>query len=84
MPVYEDKQPPYAVFRGDVQKIVNAEQLGSGNFSERIAVAQQDGNPPGPLAVSFSYASAPSAVEYDIYIAADDTVAPGASFRLIS
>ena len=77
MPAYENTQPPYSVARGDVQAIVNAQQLGSGNFSERVAIAQQDGNPPGPLSLSFSYASTPSSVEYDVYVSVDDTIAPG-------
>lgn len=76
MPVYNGTFPPSAIYQGDQSVIVNAEQLGTGNFSQRAAIADKDGSLPRPVTVTFTYASAPVAVQYDIYAAWDDGTPP--------
>lgn len=73
MPVYNNTNPPNSVAPGEQQAIVSAEQLGAGNFSQRVAIQDAYGLPPRPIVVSFTYASTPASVQYDIYIAQDDT-----------
>ena len=53
--------------------IVNNEQLGAGNNSQRAAMAAGRRSPE-PVTVTFAYASAPASVQYDIYVAWDDSL----------
>ena len=73
MPPYNNAVPPSSVYEGDSSVIVNAEQLGTNVFSLQVAIADKDGSLPRPVTVTFTYASAPSSVQYDIYVAWDDT-----------
>lgn len=72
-PAYENTQPPYSVGWGQSQAIVNAEQLGTNVFSERVAIADKAPGYIRPILVTFTYATVPTAVQYDIYAAWDDT-----------
>ncbi len=83
MPPYSNTYPPSSVSEGDQSIIVNAEQLGTNVFSQRVAIADKDGSTPRPVTLTFTYASAPSSVEYDIYVAWDDT-APASSYTKIA
>jgi hypothetical protein len=88
MPIYNNTNPPYSVAPGEettgVSNPVNAEQLGAGSpFSQRVAIADVHGFPPRPVTVTFTYASAPASVQYDIYGAWDDT-SPLTSYTKIS
>ncbi|SRR6266404_2657998 len=74
MPAYNNSFPPSAVTRGIDVVIVNAEQLGAGKQSQRAAVAQPTSQNPGPITLTFSYATVPAAVQYDIYVAWDDSL----------
>jgi hypothetical protein len=78
MSVYSQQtQPtPYAVAAGDQVAIVNAEQLGAGNFSQRVAIADKAVGIDRPILLTFTYAAVPAAVEYDIFVAWDDNL-PG-------
>ena len=76
MPLYETAQPPLAVWLGGDVTIVKAEQLGTGGVSERCAIGIQGTHLPRPVTVTFTYASVPSSVQYDIYAAWDD-IYPG-------
>jgi len=82
MPPYSNAVPPSSVYEGDQSVIVNAEQLGTNVFSQRVAIADKDGSQPRPVTVTFTYASAPSSVQYDIYVAWDDT-APLTSYTKV-
>jgi hypothetical protein len=82
MPAYSNTYPPSSIYEGDQQIIVNAEQLGTNVFSQRVAIADKDGSLPRPVTVTFTYASAPSSVQYDIYVAWDDT-APLTSYSKV-
>ena len=82
MPPYSNAVPPSSVYEGDQSIIVNAEQLGTNAFSQRAAIADKDGSLPRPVTVTFTYASAPSSVQYDIYVAWDDT-APLTSYTKV-
>jgi len=72
MPVYNNAFPPYSVAPGEEGVLLNNETIGAGNFSQRVAIADPYGLPPRPVVVSFSYATPPAAVQYDIYVAQDD------------
>src|SRR5882724_3266676 len=74
MPLYSSSFPPSACVRGMDVTIVNAEQLGAGNNSQRAAIAQPTADIAGPVTVTFSYATVPASVQYDIYVAWDDTL----------
>ena len=74
MPLYNNSYPPSAATRGIDVTIVNAEQLGTNNFSQRAAIAEPTGRSPEAVTLTFSYASVPGAVEYDIYVGWDDTL----------
>src|ERR1700693_3220701 len=74
MPAYSNTFPPYSISHGDQQQIVSNEQLGATNFSQRVAIADKDVDNPAPVTLTFAYASAPAAVEYDIYVAWDDVL----------
>jgi hypothetical protein len=74
MPLYSSSFPPYAVTRGIDVTIVNNEQLGAGNNSQRAAIAEPTGRSPEAVTVTFAYASVPASVQYDIYAAWDDTL----------
>ena len=82
MPPYNNTVPPSSVYEGDWSTIVNAEQLGTNVFSLQVAIADKDGSQPRPVTVTFTYASVPSSVEYDIYVAWDDT-APLTSYTKV-
>lgn len=86
MSVYNNTNPPYSVAPGEqtagVSNPVNAEQLGTNNFSQRVALADVYGFQPRPITLTFTYASAPASVQYDIYAAWDDT-APLTSYTKI-
>ncbi len=82
MPPYSNAVPPSSVYEGDQSIIVSAEQLGTNAFSQRAAIADKDGSLPRPVTVTFTYASAPSSVQYDIYVAWDDT-APLTSYTKV-
>lgn len=86
MPVYSNTFPPYSVAPGEqtsgASNPVNNEQLGAGNFSQRVAIADAYGLPPRPVTITFTYASAPGAVQYDVYAGWDDT-APLTSYTKI-
>src|SRR5256885_16193263 len=73
MPTYAATSgpPPFSVSPGDIQAIVSAEQLGAGATSARVAMAPPYGLPT-PVSVTFSYASVPAAVSYDIQVANED------------
>jgi hypothetical protein len=73
LPLYNNTFPPYAVAFGDDATLVNAETLGAGNRSQRVAIADKSGVGPRPVTITFAYAVAPSSVQYDIYAAFDDT-----------
>lgn len=73
MPKYNNTYPPSSVGFGDNVTIVSAEQLGAGIYSQRAAIADRSGSQFKPICVSFSYATVPSSVQYDIYIAMFDT-----------
>lgn len=73
MPLYSNSFPPYSVGPGDQQTIVNAEQLGAGNFSQRVAIIDKAAGPVRPILLTFTYATVPGSVQYDIYAAWDDT-----------
>jgi hypothetical protein len=73
MPVYSNAYPPYSVAFGEQQTIVNAEQLGAGNFSSRVAIADKGMGVARPVLLTFTYATVPASVQYDIYAAWDDT-----------
>jgi hypothetical protein len=72
MPLYNNTYPPNSIAPGEEATLVNNEQLGAGNFSQRVAIADAYGMMPRPIVLAFSYASAPAAVEYDIFVALDD------------
>ena len=82
MPPYNNAVPPSSVYEGDQTTIVNAEQLGTNAFSLQVAIADKDGSMPRPVTVTFSYASTPASVEYDIYVGWDDT-APLTSYTKV-
>lgn len=77
MSLYSNTYPPYSVAPGEqtagVSNPVNAEQLGTNNFSQRVAIADVFGAQPRPVTITFTYAGTPGAVQYDIYAAWDDT-----------
>lgn len=75
MPLYSNTYPPSAVWPGGDVTIVNAEQLGAGNFSQRAAIAQERSGIQRAVTITFSYAGTPGAVVYDIYAAFDDNLA---------
>ena len=74
MSLYNNSFPPSACTRGMDVIIVNAEQLGTGNYSQRAAIADDAHRGPGPVTLTFSYASTPGSVEYDIYVGWDDSL----------
>ena len=87
MPLYPTlfaTQPPSSVTRsGDTVTIVNAEQLGVGNYSQRAAVGDSIGDATRPITLTFTYndavtgtLAAPGAVEYDIFVAWVDSLPP--------
>jgi|SRR6266550_4788063 len=83
VPVYSNAFPPNSVGPGEQATIVNAEQLGLGSpFSSRVAIADVHGMQARPVLVTFTYASAPASVQYDIFAAWDDT-APLTSYTKI-
>lgn len=75
MPLYNNSTPPFAVAQGEKQNIVNAESLGAGNRSQRVAIADKGTGFLRPVTVTFDYVGVPAAVQYDIYAAWTD--APG-------
>ena len=78
MPKYENTYPPYAVWAGDGYRIVNAEQLGTGIYSERVAICRKPESQVKPIVLDFAYATKPASVQYDIYVAVrDDLGIPG-------
>jgi hypothetical protein len=79
MPVYNNTYPPTSVAFGEQATIVNAEQLGAGNFSQRVAIADKGTGVQRAVLLTFTYATQPAAVEYDIFVAWDDT-APTTSY----
>jgi hypothetical protein len=82
MPPYNNAVPPSSVHEGDSSVIVSGEQLGTNVFSLEVAIADKDGSLPRPVTVTFSYASTPTSVQYDIYVAWDDT-APLTSYTKV-
>lgn len=72
MPTYNNNFPPLTVYRGVDVTIVNAEQLGAGNVSQRAAIGDGEARGPQPVTLTFTYASTPASVQYDIYAAWDD------------
>lgn len=86
MPLYSNAAPPYSVGFGDQQTIVNAEQLttlgGASAFSQRVAIVDHMGGLVRPVLVTFTYATVPASVQYDIYAGWDDT-APLTSYTKI-
>lgn len=72
MPAYSSTNACYSVGPGHRRTIVNAESLGAGIYSERVAIADKDGGPLRPVVVTFTYSAAPASVQYDIYVAWDD------------
>lgn len=86
MSAYNNTNPPYSVAPGEqtsgVSNPVNNEQLGTNVFSQRVAIADAYGLPPRPVTLTFSYASTPGSVQYDIYVAWDDT-APLSSYTKV-
>jgi hypothetical protein len=76
MPAYETVQPPLAVWPGGDVTIVKTEQLGTGKVSERCTISQDSSKQLRPVTVTFTYASVPASVQYDIYVAWDD-IFPG-------
>lgn len=74
MPLYNNTYPPNSVAPGEQATIVSAEQLGAGSpFSQRVAIQDVYGFQDRPVLVTFTYASVPSSVQYDIFGAWDDT-----------
>lgn len=79
MPAYSSTNTCYSVGPGHRRTIVNAETLGAGNYSERVAIADKEGTI-RPITVTFSYSAVPVTVSYEIYVAWDDI---SASYTLI-
>lgn len=82
MPLYNNANPPSSVGYGEQLAIVNAEQLGAGQFSQRAAIQDRPVGSVRPVLVTFTYASTPASVQYDIYGAWDDT-SPATSYTKI-
>jgi hypothetical protein len=82
MPLYSNTNPPSSNNQGMDVVIVNAEQLGAGNFSQRAAIADKGTGVERAVLVTFTYATVPAAVQYDIYAGWDDT-APLTSYTKI-
>ena len=73
MPAYDNTYPPTSVAFGEQATIVNAEQLGLGKFSQRVAIADKGMGVQRAILLTFTYATVPASVEYDIFVAWDDT-----------
>jgi hypothetical protein len=73
MPLYNNTNPPTSVAFGEQATIVNAEQLGAGNFSQRVAIADKGMGVARPVLLTFTYATVPASVEYDVFVGWDDT-----------
>jgi hypothetical protein len=73
MPKYDNTYPPQSVAFGEQATIVNAEQLGAGNFSQRAAIADKGMGVQRAILLTFTYATVPASVEYDIFVGWDDT-----------
>lgn len=82
MPSYSNTYPPTSVFQGDQAVVVNAGQLGTNVFSQRVAIGDKDGSRPRPVTVTLTYATTPASVQYDIYVGWDDT-APLTSYTKV-
>lgn len=90
MPAYSNTFPPYSVAPGEqtssgsnlVDPADGTATLGAGNFSQRVAIQDVFGAQPRPVTITFTYASAPASVQYDIYAAWDDT-APLVSYTKV-
>ena len=82
MPLYSNTYPPTSVAFGEQATIVNAEQLGAGNFSQRVAIADKGMGVARPVLLTFTYATKPASVQYDIYAGWDDT-SPTVSYTKI-
>lgn len=50
----------------------NASSSATNNFSEPVAIADSPARDPTPIVITFSYASVPSSVQYDIFVAMID------------
>jgi hypothetical protein len=81
MPLFNLSSPPYSIAQGETtsgaERLVANEQLGTNNFSAAVAIADKGTGSVRPVVVTFSYASTPAAVQYDIYIAWDYLTPPG-------
>ncbi len=82
MPPYSNTYPPSSAAMGENVTIVNAEQLGAGIFSQRAAIADRGAGVERAVVVTFTYATVPAAVQYDIYVGWDDT-APLTSYTKV-
>ena len=72
MPLRNTLLIPPSIAPGDAVVLVNAEQLGAGNFSQQANIQDVYGLPPRPVVLTFKYASAPGSVQYDIYVSMGD------------
>ena len=73
MPAFDINAGVKSICQGTGLKLLSAEQLGAGVYSIAAAIQDKDGSSPRPITVTFSYASTPGSVEYDIYGAWDYT-----------
>jgi hypothetical protein len=91
MPLYKLPAECHSVAQGEQETIVKAERLsqltGYGlppqfNFSQRVAIQDKESGTPRPVVITFTYATVPASVQYDIYVALDDT-APLTSYTKV-
>lgn len=80
MPAFNLNQSLYAVSEGDSVNIVNNEQLGTGVYSQPVAIADKSPGVQRAITLVFSYGGAPlsqpSSVEYDLYVGFSNTLPP--------
>ena len=81
MPLFNVSVPPYFIAEGEttssLERLVANEQLGAGNFSSAVAIADKSSGALRPVVITFNYAGVPGAVQYDIYVAWDYLTPPG-------
>lgn len=78
MPAYGNMPTPYSIAPGDpaatiVSPADGTGTLGTAKYSERVAIQDVPGGYLRPIRVKLAYASAPSSVEYDIFVSEVDS-----------